>query len=102
MAGVKAGFRVPTKTDRRGAIQARHQGARALRCRYFQVECVATAIALLVEANLHHRSFAGDDESLLLAIGVAVAVAKHEPNGIGPVLHVGGSEETRLPDIFGG
>src|ERR1700728_128916 len=98
--GVGGGVGIPVQRDGHGTVQARDQGASTFRRADFQIDGLAALETLAIEFDLHDRRLASDDKRLRLAVGVANFVAQDETHGVRTILHVGGREKARLPDIF--
>src|ERR1019366_6325218 len=102
LASVGGSLRIPPEFDGRRPFQPRHQRARACRGLYLQGNRLAALETFAVELHLDHRRLAGDHKRLRLAIRLTQAIAQDEAHRVGSILHVGGSKEASLPDVFRG
>src|ERR1017187_1818055 len=102
LASVGGSLRIPPEFDGRRPFQPRHQRARACRGVDLQGNRLAALETFAVELHLDHGRLAGDHKRLRLAIRLTQAIAQDEAHGVGSILHIGGSKEASLPDVFRG
>src|SRR5271157_132849 len=100
IASIGGGFCIPSEFNRGRTFQARDQSAGALRCIDLQVYRLAALESFVVQLHFDYWRLARNHKCLGFAIRVPQPIAQDETYRVSSVLHIGGSEKARLPDVF--